>query len=1059
MKISQQGLCLALVAAGLAAVPGLSASAAGPASQAAAGDSLVSRLKAEAQGTARITTEPATGKVGFAQATDLLPSVGASTADTAAAKSTAYLEEYAAAFGASATQLEQSGVTADDLGWTVDYTQRYRGLEVFGARLRAHVDKQGDLTSVNGYAAPNLELDVTPTFSESDAAARAVRTVRADPPFDGAAVGNLEAAENDLIVYRLGSTKGEAGKAILAYAIEVSNGHDVRDMVILDADTGKPVNRYSLVHDYLDRELYEASVNNGGTPDDPADDSVALDRVWREGNPRTGLSQSQLDLVDGTGDSYWFFRNSFGRDSYDGEGATMRTVNNDPRISCPNANWNGVTTNYCNGVTSDDTVAHEWGHAYTEYTSGLVYQWQSGAMNESFSDIWGETVDQINARYNETPNSPRTVGQCSAFTRGDVEMTINAPASIAGPCEAVAASFGPVFDDAGVTSDVVVAQDGTADGGTTTDACSPFTNAAAVAGRFAYADRGTCTFATKARNAEAAGATGIVVGQNDPAADPVSMTGDADIYGVMVGYEDGQRIKAAAATGTVNVTVSAAGEEPTDNSYRWLSGEGDPAFGGAIRDMWNPTCYGDPGKVTDAQYFCSADDSGGVHSNSGVPNHAYALLVDGGTYNGVQVPGIGLTKAAHIFWRTQANYLTPTSDFTDLADGLAQSCTDLTGKRVNNLSVAERDQTAYAEPVTAADCAAVTAVSQAVELRTDPVQCNFKPILDPNAPSVCGDGLSTEVAWSEDFEDGLTGWTPSSQVVFEGGINDPWKASTDAPAGHADGVAYGPAPDEGQCVNGPGDFSSRDSITSPTVTYPTGQAPKLLFDHYVATEVGYDGGNVKVSVNGGAFAVVPAAAYVFNGPNATIITAAAGNTNPLAGERGWTGTDGGEPTGSWGQTQVDLSQLGKAGDQLQFRFDIGRDGCGGLDGWYVDDIKVVYCSDGTEVPPGEPGQPGQVSSSTSADAKPGTVKAGKRFTAVVKVRATGAQPSGTVRILDRGRSVGRATLGSSGKVTIRLTAKKSWGTGKRTLVAQYLGSRAVKASQDTFRVRVVRARR
>ena len=45
------------------------------------------------------------------------------------------------------------------------------------------------------------------------------------------------------------------------------------------------------------------------------------------------------------------------------------------------------------------------------------------------------------------------------------------------------------------------------------------------------------------------------------------------------------------------------------NSYRWLSGEySDPAFGGAIRDMWNPTCYGDPGKVTDAEYHCTTDD-------------------------------------------------------------------------------------------------------------------------------------------------------------------------------------------------------------------------------------------------------------------------------------------------------------------------------------------------------------------------------------------------------------------------------------------------------------------
>ncbi len=54
--------------------------------------------------------------------------------------------------------------------------------------------------------------------------------------------------------------------------------------------------------------------------------------------------------------------------------------------------------------------------------------------------------------------------------------------------------------------------------------------------------------------------------------------------------------------------------------------------------MMNPNAFGDPGKMSDsAQFFCVTDgwtnpngDSGGVHINSGVPNHAYALLVDGG---------------------------------------------------------------------------------------------------------------------------------------------------------------------------------------------------------------------------------------------------------------------------------------------------------------------------------------------------------------------------------------------------------------------------------------------
>ncbi len=90
-----------------------------------------------------------------------------------------------------------------------------------------------------------------------------------------------------------------------------------------------------------------------------------------------------------------------------------------------------------------------------------------------------------------------------------------------------------------------------------------------------------------------------------------------------------------------------------------LMGEKSPGFGGATRDMWNPTCAGNAGKVSDAEYFCGFDDGGGVHSNSGVTNHTYALAVDGGTYNGQTLDGLGLDKAAAIWFRAQSHYLTP----------------------------------------------------------------------------------------------------------------------------------------------------------------------------------------------------------------------------------------------------------------------------------------------------------------------------------------------------------------------------------------------------------------
>jgi len=118
----------------------------------------------------------------------------------------------------------------------------------------------------------------------------------------------------------------------------------------------------------------------------------------------------------------------------------------------------------------------------------------------------------------------------------------------------------------------------------------------------------------------------------------------------------------------------------------------------------------------------------------------------------------------------------------------------------------------------------------------------------------------------------------------------------------------------------------------------------MAFNHWVATESRWDGGNLKISVNGGAFTLVPQAAYTFNVPNTTLNTAGQGNTNPLAGQRAWTGSDGGSVSGSWGQTQLNLQAAGvQPGNTIQLRYDMGMDGCSGLFGWYVDDVNVYAC--------------------------------------------------------------------------------------------------------------------
>ena len=283
VRYLKQGVCLALLGAGLAAVPGIQAAAAGT----TGGGSLVEQMRDTAQGSVALSTSSATGKVGFIRAGrggDLMPGVAAQSSAQAAAKATSYLDDYASAFGARPDELVQGKTMSTPYGWTVSYTQAYHGVPVFGSMLKANIDRDGDLTSVNGYAAPGLSLSTTPQHSASEAAQRAIAFVKANPAEGVKDMSGLEAAVNQLVVYRMGAVKGEAGDTILAHQIEVTNKKTVRDTVIVDATTGKVVNRYSMMDTALDRHLFEAVVETT-TP------ALDFDQVWDEGDPLAGRPQ------------------------------------------------------------------------------------------------------------------------------------------------------------------------------------------------------------------------------------------------------------------------------------------------------------------------------------------------------------------------------------------------------------------------------------------------------------------------------------------------------------------------------------------------------------------------------------------------------------------------------------------------------------------------------------------------------------------------------------------------------------------------------------------------
>jgi Zn-dependent metalloprotease len=306
-------------------------------------------------GAARGSMHDATGAVRFIR---LAPGSLSLDGATPAGRATDFFARHGSVLGISnpAIELDAPDVRVDRYGTTrVSYRQVYRGLPVFAGVVRAHFDADGELRAVNGTFVPGIGIDPRPTRHEAEASAIAVADVLSRLPAPLAAP--VEPRASRLVIYRSGLVQRVEGRDHLTWEVEVGNDHDVREFVFVDAHTGKIVDRIDGIHRVLDRKIHEGEFN-----------SVIL---WSEGDPLpydsgdTTNDDQVNSIIDSSGGIYDLFANLSGGTylSWDGASGTLHSVWKTTSLPCPNASWNGTTTNYCDGVASDDVVGHEWSHA------------------------------------------------------------------------------------------------------------------------------------------------------------------------------------------------------------------------------------------------------------------------------------------------------------------------------------------------------------------------------------------------------------------------------------------------------------------------------------------------------------------------------------------------------------------------------------------------------------------------------------------------------------------------------------------------------------------------
>ncbi|MDR2971614.1 MAG: M4 family metallopeptidase [Bacteroidales bacterium] len=319
------------------------------------------------------------------------------------------------------------------------YEQTIAGYPIEFTAWHIH-EKNGKVMAVNGDIVDIQDFNAVFSLSENEALQAALNHIGAEfyMWMDESEEQNLKLIlqDNDATYYPTGikvitpvQPDIKTNELTTAYKFDIysKKPHD-RKMVYVDAQTGEILFDLPLIHfsDEIgtaytvysgEREintyyngtqyvLHDNTRGKGvktfdlhrGTNYNAATDFFDDDNIWNNVNPQ--LDEYATDAHFATMSTYDYYLNIHDRNSIDGKGFSLISyVHYD--VNYFNAFWNGYFMTYGDGnpsqgaspLTTIDICGHEITHGLTNYTSNLVYAYEPGALNESFSDIFGTATE------------------------------------------------------------------------------------------------------------------------------------------------------------------------------------------------------------------------------------------------------------------------------------------------------------------------------------------------------------------------------------------------------------------------------------------------------------------------------------------------------------------------------------------------------------------------------------------------------------------------------------------------------------------------------------------
>ncbi|MFY7794780.1 MAG: M4 family metallopeptidase, partial [Chitinophagaceae bacterium] len=314
----------------------------------------------------------------------------------------------------------------DALGFVHErYAQYFRKVRVEGGEYLIHL-RNGAVSSLTGdYRHIPAEMDVMPSRTAGKALEDAIRHVGArvyawDPSVKNGYPG-YTGPGGELVVWD-GPMPGKSGPR-LAWKFDIYAQEPLyRAYVFVDARTGEVLATHSLIHDantpssgttlYNGTQTFTADLTSGvyklrSTAAIGGVETYSLGNGTSYAAATDVTSTTSVFTSDPTANqAHWgaektlaYFKANHNRSSYNNQGATLKSYVH-YSTNYVNAFWDGSRMTYGDGngttyraLVSLDIVGHEITHGVTQFSANLAYQNESGALNESFSDIFGEAIE------------------------------------------------------------------------------------------------------------------------------------------------------------------------------------------------------------------------------------------------------------------------------------------------------------------------------------------------------------------------------------------------------------------------------------------------------------------------------------------------------------------------------------------------------------------------------------------------------------------------------------------------------------------------------------------